>query len=372
MIKRLIILLFILNGAVNLNAQEVTPIYFYGENITTDRDRATSYGIYGKLSTEDLWVFKRYDLYDNLIQTGSYKDERLTTPHGKFFFYMDLELFNQLHVTNFKLKGKTRFLCQQGTFVDGRENGKWLLFYPDGTILNTQDFVNGKLHGQFTTYDKYGNIEIKGNYVDGERDGEWLFEFGAQKVIYEKGVLKSSLMVEKPKKEKKKSNKSVVIFDRKSEQSQRTAVKGLTAPNPTRTHVEYMTVGAYNEKFKTAYQLAMESKFVHVKGEFVNGYEEGKWLTFYPDGKVNNEGNFLKGKLHGEWKTFYPTGKVKEVTNYVNGNLDGLSTTYDEQGKIKIKGNYIAGKMDGTWVFDEGKKEIVYVKGYVSNIRIDN
>lgn len=259
--KRLIIFLFILYGAVNLKAQEVTPIYFYGETITTDRNRATSYGIYGKLSTEDLWVFKRYDLYDNLIQTGSYKDERLTTPHGKFLFYMDLELFNQVQVTNFKLKGKTRFLCQQGTFVDGVENGKWLLFYPDGTILNTQDFVNGKLHGEFITYDKYGKIEIKGNYVDGERDGEWLFEFGAQKVIYEKGVLKSSVLVEKAKKEKKKPNKSAVTFDRKSEQDQRTAVKGIKAPNPTRTPMEYMNIEAYNKKFKADYQLTAGNKF---------------------------------------------------------------------------------------------------------------
>ena len=370
--KHLIIFLFIINGAANLKAQDVTPIYFYGETITTDRNRATSYGIYGKLSTEDLWVFKRFDLYDNLIQTGAYKDERLTTPHGKFYFYMDLELFNQLHVTNFKLKGKTRFLCQQGTFVDGLENGKWLLFYPDGTVLNAQDFVNGKLHGQFVTYDKYGNIEIKGNYVDGERDGEWLFEFGAQKAIYEKGVLKSSVMVEKPKKEKKKSNKSAVVLDRKSEQNQRASVKGIKTPDPTRTHLEYMTIAAYNEKFETAYQLTTGNKFVHVKGEFVNGYEEGKWSTFYPDGKINCEENFIKGKLHGAWKTFYQNGKLKDEKNYVNGNLDGGSTSYDEQGNIKIKGNYIAGKMDGTWIFDDGKKEIVYAKGQVKTIRLDN
>jgi len=370
--KRLIILLFILTGAVNLNAQEVTPIYFYGETITADRNRATSYGIYGKLSTEDLWVFKRYDLYDNLIQTGSYKDGKLTIPHGKFFFYMDLELFNQEHVTNFKLKGKTRFLCQEGTFVNGLENGKWLLFYPDGTILNTQDFVNGKLHGKFVTYDKYGNIEINGNYVDGERDGEWFFESGAQKVIYEKGVLKSSVIVEKPKKVKKKLNKSLVFFDYKSEQYQRASVKGISVPEPTRTHIEYITIAAYNEKFNTAYQPTTANKFVHVRGEFVNGYEEGKWFTFYPDGKINCEGNFTKGKLHGDWKAFYPNGKIRDIKNYVNGTLDGLSTSYDEHGNIKIKGNYIAGKMDGSWIFDDGKKEIVYAKGQVKTIRLDN
>lgn len=189
----------------NTNAQ-VAPVYFYGDQVTTDKNKATSYAIYGKLSTEDLWMFKRYDLNNNLIQTGSYNDALLTTPHGKFVFYMNIEYFNRLHKTKFKINGRTRFTSQQGSFVNGLEEGRWLLFYPDGNVLNTQDYVNGKLHGEFITYDKFGDIEIKGNYVDGERDGEWIFNGGEQKVIYEKGVMKSSENVKKTKTVKQTKN----------------------------------------------------------------------------------------------------------------------------------------------------------------------
>ena len=205
--KRILLILLFSFAIIQIQAQ-VTPIYFKGEKTTTNKNEATSYAIYGKLSTEELWVFKRYDLWDNLIQTGSYSDDQLTTPHGKFTFYMDLASFNESHLTAYRLKGKTRFKSQEGTFVNGLEHGRWLLFYPDGNLLNVQDFVNGKAHGDFITFDKYGKIVIRGIYTDGEREGEWLFESGAKKVIYEKGVAKSSTNVEKQKKEKKTPDKT--------------------------------------------------------------------------------------------------------------------------------------------------------------------
>ncbi len=193
--------ILVLSLYFNVNAQ-VTPVYFQGDKVTTDKSKATSYAIYGKLSTEDLWMFKRYDLANNLLQTGSYSDPELTTPHGKFVFYADIASFNITHQTRFLIKGKTRFTSQQGEFVNGVENGRWLLFFPDGNVFNSQDYVDGKLHGEFVTYDKLGNVELRGNYVDGEREGEWIIDSGERKAIYEKGILKSSEYIKKSKTKK--------------------------------------------------------------------------------------------------------------------------------------------------------------------------
>jgi antitoxin component YwqK of YwqJK toxin-antitoxin module len=189
----------------NTNAQ-ATPVYFSGDQITTDKSRANSYAIYGKLSDEDIWTFKRYDLDNNLIQTGSYSDSQLSIPHGKFVFYMYIDYFNKLYQANFRIPGKTRFISQQGNFVNGVEHGRWLLFFPDGNVFNRQDYVNGKLHGEFVTYDKLGNVDIQGNYVDGEREGEWIIDEGERKVVYEKGVVKSNEFVKKNKKGKQTKN----------------------------------------------------------------------------------------------------------------------------------------------------------------------
>ncbi len=171
---------------------QVKPVYFYGERVTNDKNKATSYAIYGKLSNEDLWVFKRYDLYDNLMQTGSYQDEILSVPHGKFTFYMDVELFNRINRTAFRLTGKTRFVSQIGTFVAGLEQGVWLHFFPDGNVLNSVNFVNGKMSGEFVQYDKYGKVEVKGSFTDGLKEGEWVLSKKGIIEIYEKDELKST------------------------------------------------------------------------------------------------------------------------------------------------------------------------------------
>lgn len=203
------IFLFSLLFIIALAAKaQVAPVYFYGNQVTTDKNKATSYAIYGKVSIENVWIFKRYDLYDNLIQTGSYEDETLSTPHGYFNFYMDIQTFNDTHKTNFTIKGKTRFLSQQGNFVHGIEQGKWLLFYPDGNILSTQNYVNGDLDGEFKIFDKFGNVEEGGNYVRGKKDGEWISLDGTRKDVYENGELKSSVLItEKSKKKKRPTNK---------------------------------------------------------------------------------------------------------------------------------------------------------------------
>lgn len=183
---------------LGVNAQ-VRPIYFYGDQLTKDKDKATSYAVYGKVSTDSVWSFKRYDLYDNLLQTGSYSDETLTVAHGKFTFYADIIQFNNAYLERFVIKGKSRFVAQEGNFVNGLEQGKWLVFFPDGNIFSSQEFVDGKLHGKFITYNRYGVEVTNGNFVTGEKDGEWLVEKGTIREIWIMGLLVSRENIKKKK-----------------------------------------------------------------------------------------------------------------------------------------------------------------------------
>lgn len=196
--KILISLGLILLPFFSVNAQ-VAPIYFYGNQVTQDKDKATSYAIYGKLSTGNIYTFKRFDLYDNLLQTGSFANETLTVPHGKFTFYSDVNDFNIMYKQSFSIKGKTRFVSQEGNFVNGKEQGKWLLYFPDGNVFNSQEFVDGKLNGKFITFDRYGKSIVSGNYVDGEKDGEWLYEKDKIREIWQMGVLISKEKIRKKK-----------------------------------------------------------------------------------------------------------------------------------------------------------------------------
>jgi len=189
---------------------QVKPIYFDGDKITPNKEKATSYAIYGKLSTEDLWIVKKYDLWDNLTLTGSYKDEELKIAQGTFTFYAFIDAFNYANNEFFKIsKGKERFVSQKGQYIDGLQQGRWFTYYPDGNVFSYQDFVDGKAQGEFKIFDKLGNVLTSGNYLDGQTNGEWFFDKGTKRAVFENGVLKSTENVKKKKKVKATVNQKL-------------------------------------------------------------------------------------------------------------------------------------------------------------------
>jgi len=171
---------------------QAKPIYFNGNRITTDAERATSYGVYGKLSGENLWTLKRYDLYDNLMLSGSYKDEQLTVPHGKFIFYGSIFDYNDENFTNFKNAKTDRYISQEGSYVDGLEEGKWTDYFPDGKVLGYRTYSNGKLNGDIALFNYKGRRDIYGHFKNGLKDGTWYNLKKRTKEVFENDKLIST------------------------------------------------------------------------------------------------------------------------------------------------------------------------------------
>ncbi len=180
---------------------QLKPIYFLGDLVISDSTQATSYGVYGKLTGEELYVLKTFDLANNLKLTGSYKDAKLTIAHGNFVYYEDVDIFNRVNGTNFVLKEKGRFISGKGAFIDGYQNGRWLNFFPDGRIKSVATYVMGMKHGFFGTYNRRGKTIIAGAYKLDKKDGEWFYG-NKLKEIYDNGVLQAA----PDKKSKNKSN----------------------------------------------------------------------------------------------------------------------------------------------------------------------
>lgn len=167
---------------------QVKPIYFIGDSITTDKTQATAYGVSGKLSTDSLYVLKMYDMNDDLLQTGYYKDEALTMPHGKFLIYGEINTFNIENETDFSLKNTYRFLAEQGSYVNGKKTGRWVQFFPDGKILSITNYIQDVKHGEFKAFNKRGKVITSGSYKVDLKDGDWNYENG-KKETYVDGVI---------------------------------------------------------------------------------------------------------------------------------------------------------------------------------------
>ncbi|MDH5598977.1 MAG: membrane-binding protein, partial [Cyclobacteriaceae bacterium] len=114
---------------------------------------------------------------------------------------------------------------------------------------------------------------------------------------------------------------------------------------------------------------------------------EGKYLSYYLNGKIESSGQFNKNEAIGVWEFYFETGSLKmkmEVLEdntgawkyyYENGNksMEGLLKDgkrvgkwrhYYENGNLKSEGNFLNNKMEGPWHFysEDGnlKGDIVY------------
>lgn len=166
---------------VSTLSAQVKPVYFIGDSLTKDSTKATLYGVFGKLDAENLYVLKVYDFYDNLISSGTFKDDSLKVPHGKFSYYDSVYEFNEENGTYYYLKDKDRFLSEQGSFNNGFKTGRWISFYPDGKFFTIVNYVNGLKQGEYKKFDRKGRTLVEGQYLLDLEDGTW--KFGKYKLV---------------------------------------------------------------------------------------------------------------------------------------------------------------------------------------------
>lgn len=73
-------------------------------------------------------------------------------------------------------------------YKHGKPSGVYRAFYPNGTPLIFAVYGFGSLHGDWTEYDEFGRVTVKGQYRDGLRDGPWAFRTQGILGHYKKGL----------------------------------------------------------------------------------------------------------------------------------------------------------------------------------------
>lgn len=68
--------------------------------------------------------------------------------------------------------------------------------------------------------------------------------------------------------------------------------------------------------------------------QYLNGVDYGKWIFYFPNGKIETKGKFRDGKRVGRWRYYYESGKIKQISSYSKlGEREGKWVEYDEDGK---------------------------------------
>ncbi|MGL5796565.1 MAG: toxin-antitoxin system YwqK family antitoxin [Cetobacterium sp.] len=90
-------------------------------------------------------------------------------------------------------------------------------------------------------------------------------------------------------------------------------------------------------------------KFQKDREFYKNGIPEGKWLSFYNNGKIKSIENWRDGELNGKYVLYNQNGNKTFQTYYSKGKDHGLFKLYHENGKPHIMGKFNNGKAIGVW-----------------------
>ncbi len=72
--------------------------------------------------------------------------------------------------------------------------------------------------------------------------------------------------------------------------------------------------------------------------QYVDGYGNGLWINFDPDGRKESQGTLVNNKTIGLAKTFYEDGSVKSEGNFEHLRIKvGWWKFYDREGNVVSK-----------------------------------
>lgn len=85
-------------------------------------------------------------------------------------------------------------LKAEGMVVDGKRDGIWTSYHPNGNKQSENEYENGVLNGKTYTTFPSGQIMYIGYYTDGKYDGQWIYykENGelSKEIFYDNGEIK--------------------------------------------------------------------------------------------------------------------------------------------------------------------------------------
>ena len=99
------------------------------------------------------------------------------------------------------------------------------------------------------------------------------------------------------------------------------------------------------------------------QGESVEGKKVGIWLRFFGSGQLYSRSNYSKPNVfHGEYSLYNSNGCLWVKGNYVDGEKDGRWVHFSEHCELRTEGKYDNGKPVGESVW-YWSGEIIRVKG---------
>jgi antitoxin component YwqK of YwqJK toxin-antitoxin module len=229
----------------------------------------------------------------------------------------------------------------------GNKEGKWILKNKIGKKLGVCIYKDGVKHGTQTMYYSNGRVESTENYVDGKLHGLAIYYANERgKQIERSGTYNNGVK------------------------------EGLWEEIDLQIHCK----GTYVNDKKNGHWTEQTLNII-LRGMYKNNKKEGGWIGEFAKGTtINVEGGiaylgyYINGEKDGLEISCLRPNIIWRQCEFKNGIRDGLFIEYFRTGEICEKGNYVNGVRDGEWLDNSDRNElksnpVVYVAGEIKRPR---
>lgn len=288
----------------------------------------------------------------------------------RFFYECDENLlFYEYPIKEGKAQGAyTEFypngqLSKTMTLVNDYAQGEENLYYYNGTLSGKATYNEGSYEGPFTTYFTTGAIETTGSYVNGKFNGEY-------KKFFSDGTLREKLQYESGKIEG-----TYLVYDRDGNLLTDFNYKnGLLREY---THFDKDGNVMVSEKKKSGelfYKGYDISRTIIAEGLYdIRGGKKGEWSYYNTYGALIEKGDYKENLIDGVYTLYHPNGEKKDISTYKEGVLQDYEAIYYPFGQLNSQSHYKDGLREGRMITYDPKGTIkadtYYHKGAFNGVQ---
>lgn len=225
-----------------------------------------------------------FDEDGRLISTGGYRNDRPVGTHRRY-------TADRSVVETVEYSDQGQVISEGVTDEKGLRNEYWTFYYTDGQVRSEGNFFDNQRNGAWKFYYSGGQLEQTGTYRNGKEDGLWTWYY----------------------------------------------------PNGSVWREEQYFRGVRDGSF-VEYSLDNE---VIIKGEFLDGLEEGEW--YYHVGDHTEKGNYSGGLKDGLWTYTHLNGETKFIGAYVQDYPNGRHRYFYPDGSLQEERFYEMGRKERNW-----------------------
>jgi len=145
---------------------------------------------------------KKYDDGRNLTTKDGliYKNNETQPYTGKVRgkvgdIFIEYEVLKGKMNGEFVLRNKNRIIEMKGLIMDGKNEGIWQYYFPDGKIVSVGKFRNDSPDSTWEWYFSNGMLKESGDYSMGKKEGEW-HSFTPNGSLYIKRNYKDNIQID--------------------------------------------------------------------------------------------------------------------------------------------------------------------------------